>query len=80
MEFPGLKEPEKCSREFSDFVGQCLKKDTAERPEAKELLSHPFLQKSCSSEEFAKLIAESQAAKEQSSPFAYWNLYNKNFI
>jgi len=33
------------SPEFRDFLAKCLVKDPAQRPEAKELLSHPFLQK-----------------------------------
>merc|ERR1712137_41544 len=63
-EFPGLKEPEKWSTQFADFVGQCLRKDTSDRPEAFELLHHPFLRKACSPTEFVELIEAAQAAKE----------------
>merc|ERR1712137_1293605 len=68
-EFPGLKEPEKWSTQFADFVGQCLRKDTSDRPEAFELLHHPFLRKACSPNDFVKLIEDTKAAKEQ-SPFS----------
>lgn len=70
-EFPGLKEPEKWSNLFSDFVSQCLKKDSAERPEATDLLKHPFLAKACTAEDFAKLIDASRALKEQTTPFSF---------
>lgn len=70
-EFPGLKEPGKWSHQFSDFVSQCLKKDTSDRPEASELLSHPFLKLACSAGEFAKLVDTSRTLKEQSTPFAF---------
>ena len=70
-EFPGLKEPEKWSSQFADFVGQCVRKDTADRPEAKELLQHPFLTKACTPEQFVELIEASQAAKEANNPFDY---------
>jgi serine/threonine protein kinase len=35
---PRLSEPEKWSREFNDFVAQCLTKNAAERPTADDLL------------------------------------------
>jgi len=35
---PGLKEPQKWSREFQSFVAQCLEKDAERRPDAVELL------------------------------------------
>ncbi|KAL6068921.1 Serine/threonine-protein kinase svkA [Balamuthia mandrillaris] len=35
----------KWSAEFIDFVNSCLKKDTNERPSAKDLLLHPFITK-----------------------------------
>jgi serine/threonine protein kinase len=35
---PRLSEPEKWSREFNDFVAQCLTKNAADRPTADDLL------------------------------------------
>jgi serine/threonine protein kinase len=35
---PRLSEPEKWSREFNDFVAQCLTKNATERPTADDLL------------------------------------------
>jgi hypothetical protein len=40
---PHLTEPEKWSPEFNDFVRLCLAKNSAERPSAAELISHPFV-------------------------------------
>jgi len=40
---PTLKEPGKWSHEFNDFVAQCLRKNSTERPSAAELLNHPFV-------------------------------------
>eukprot|EP00656_Telonema_subtile_P006027 TRINITY_DN1276_c0_g1_i1.p1 TRINITY_DN1276_c0_g1~~TRINITY_DN1276_c0_g1_i1.p1 ORF type:complete len:406 (-),score=33.82 TRINITY_DN1276_c0_g1_i1:106-1323(-) len=40
---PGLKHPRKWSADFKDFLERCLKKDTAERASAAELLEHPFI-------------------------------------
>lgn len=41
---PSLKEPERWSSEFQDFIAKCLTKEVADRPEADELVAHPFLQ------------------------------------
>lgn len=44
---PPLKDLEKWSPEFRDFYNKCLEKEVEKRPEATELLTHPFLQKAC---------------------------------
>ena len=41
----GLKNKEKWSNEFNNFVEQCLIYDPANRPSAKELIEHPFILK-----------------------------------
>ncbi len=40
---PTLKEPEKFSNEFSDFISRCLVKSPEERPSATALLQHFFI-------------------------------------
>ncbi|KAG7390794.1 hypothetical protein PHYPSEUDO_006616 [Phytophthora pseudosyringae] len=40
---PELREPNKYSTEFRDFLAVCLKKDPQERASAEELLRHPFI-------------------------------------
>jgi len=64
---PPLKEPEKWSSDFQDFVNQCLIKEVDDRPGAEELLKHPFLKRACSPEEFVPVIEEARAAKEAAS-------------
>ena len=39
----GLKNKEKWSNEFNDFVEKCLIYDPEKRPSAKELIQHPFI-------------------------------------
>lgn len=67
---PSLKEPERWSAEFQDFIAKCLTKEVADRPEADELVAHPFLQTACKPEEFVSVINEAKVAKEQASPFS----------
>ena len=40
---PTLKEPQKFSNEFSDFIAKCLVKNPEERPSASALLQHKFV-------------------------------------
>ncbi|GKT36607.1 Serine/threonine-protein kinase pakC [Aduncisulcus paluster] len=42
---PKLKESAKWSKEFKDFLKLCFQKDPAKRPEALDLLRHPFIMK-----------------------------------
>jgi len=48
------------SREFKDFVAQCLAKDPDRRPTAKELLKHKFIQRAGKVEAMRELIERSQ--------------------
>jgi serine/threonine protein kinase len=41
----GLTQPEKWSPEFNSFVSQCLTFEADKRPNAKDLLKHPFITK-----------------------------------
>jgi len=58
---PPLKDQNKWSRDFHDFLQKCLDVKVQTRPEAAELLRHPFLQKAGTAEDFKPLI---RAAKE----------------
>eukprot|EP01088_Endostelium_zonatum_P011446 TRINITY_DN25585_c0_g1_i1.p1 TRINITY_DN25585_c0_g1~~TRINITY_DN25585_c0_g1_i1.p1 ORF type:complete len:919 (+),score=212.80 TRINITY_DN25585_c0_g1_i1:386-2758(+) len=46
---PHLTEPDKWSPELNDFVRKCLTKDPEQRPNAVDMLTHPFLSKVISS-------------------------------
>ncbi|KAJ3104076.1 Serine/threonine-protein kinase 4 [Phlyctochytrium planicorne] len=43
-----LKRPDRWSREFQQFIWDCLSKDPASRPSCKQLLKHPFLARASS--------------------------------
>lgn len=58
---PPLKDQNKWSRDFHDFLQKCLDVKVQTRPEAAELLRHPFLTKACNADDFKPLI---RAAKE----------------
>eukprot|EP01116_Phalansterium_solitarium_P016504 TRINITY_DN3847_c0_g1_i1.p1 TRINITY_DN3847_c0_g1~~TRINITY_DN3847_c0_g1_i1.p1 ORF type:complete len:437 (+),score=117.38 TRINITY_DN3847_c0_g1_i1:190-1311(+) len=47
---PTLKEPDKWSPEFHDFLNHCLVKDPTKRATAAELLKHPFVQRGMNKE------------------------------
>ena len=51
---PGLRNPEKWSEMFRDFLAQALDKDQATRATAAQLLEHAFVKCACTQEEFAK--------------------------
>jgi serine/threonine protein kinase len=40
---PKLDRPSIWSKEFNDFVAYCLTKDPVQRPNASDLLNHPFI-------------------------------------
>jgi len=64
---PDLKETNKWTPEFKDFVRRCLDKEPETRPEAAELLKHPFLRKGCSPSELVQLTQVAKRAKEKAS-------------
>eukprot|EP01089_Gocevia_fonbrunei_P008430 TRINITY_DN2010_c0_g1_i3.p1 TRINITY_DN2010_c0_g1~~TRINITY_DN2010_c0_g1_i3.p1 ORF type:complete len:347 (+),score=48.46 TRINITY_DN2010_c0_g1_i3:198-1238(+) len=68
---PDLKEPEKWTKEFRDFVAKSLEKDPEKRPSATELLKHPYLKSACDGPTILKIVEEARRyAKEQNSlPF-----------
>jgi len=55
---PKLSEPDKWSKEFNDFVSQCLTKNPEYRPSASTLLKHPFISKAKTSAVLLSLIKE----------------------
>jgi len=57
---PDLKEPDKWSRDFRDFVAKTLEKDPEKRPSATELLKHPYMKSACTGPELLKLIQEAR--------------------
>mmetsp|Transcript_30317 Transcript_30317/g.84725 ORF Transcript_30317/g.84725 Transcript_30317/m.84725 type:complete len:501 (+) Transcript_30317:50-1552(+) len=60
---PDLKEPQKWSPEFRDFVSKCLIKEVDERPDAGQLLQHPFLQKACPPSGLVDAINDARQSK-----------------
>jgi serine/threonine protein kinase len=61
---PPLKEAEKWSQEFQDFVAKCLEKESEKRPNATELLKHPFLKTACNPSVLAPLIEQARRLKD----------------
>ena len=57
---PALKEADKWSRTFKDFLARCLDVDFTLRATAEELLEHPFLRMSCPLKNLAVLILKAQ--------------------
>jgi len=56
---PKATEPDKWSKEFNDFIAQCLIKNPEQRPTAADLLKHPFIGKAKTSAVLTVLIEES---------------------
>ncbi|KLU88786.1 STE/STE20/YSK protein kinase [Magnaporthiopsis poae ATCC 64411] len=55
------------SKEFKDFVAQCLVKDPDRRPTAKELLKHKFIRSAGKTEAMQELIQRKQVHDAQNS-------------
>eukprot|EP01097_Dermamoeba_algensis_P010851 TRINITY_DN8170_c0_g1_i1.p1 TRINITY_DN8170_c0_g1~~TRINITY_DN8170_c0_g1_i1.p1 ORF type:complete len:111 (+),score=35.77 TRINITY_DN8170_c0_g1_i1:28-333(+) len=58
---PPLKNAAEMSPNLVDFIEKCTMYDPAQRPTAQELLSHPFLSKTCN---YADLIPPLVEAKK----------------
>ncbi|KAF1813931.1 Pkinase-domain-containing protein, partial [Eremomyces bilateralis CBS 781.70] len=72
---PPKLEGNKWSREFKDFISQCLVKDPDRRPTAKELLQHKFVRRAGKVEGLRELIErnqEWQAKEERLSHVKYY--------
>mmetsp|Transcript_3497 Transcript_3497/g.12326 ORF Transcript_3497/g.12326 Transcript_3497/m.12326 type:complete len:424 (-) Transcript_3497:1608-2879(-) len=61
---PGLKEPERWSTDMQEFLSQCLQLEPDERPVAKDLLKHPFLQNCCEPVEMLQCVQEAKKVKD----------------
>lgn len=64
---PSLKEPEKWSDTFKNFLGCCLELDPAKRATAGELLDHPFLKLACPKRNLTPLILKAKEVAAQLS-------------
>jgi len=53
---PTLREPEKWSSTFKDFLALALAKNPQKRASADELLNHPFIQKACDTKFIVNLL------------------------
>jgi len=62
---PNLKKPQNWSEDFRDFLRCCLIKEYDDRPDAEQLLKHPFLRKACDKSALLPIIAEARLAKEK---------------
>ncbi|XP_078668207.1 serine/threonine-protein kinase 10-like isoform X2 [Branchiostoma floridae x Branchiostoma belcheri] len=58
---PQLEDPGRWSREFADFLKQCLQKIPEGRPSARELLTHPFVRTAEEKKPIRDLVAEAKA-------------------
>jgi p21-activated kinase 1 len=61
---PPLKEPMKWSQDLLDFTAKCLDKDSEKRKDANELLSHPFMNRSCKPKEFGSVIIAAKQLRD----------------
>merc|ERR1719431_7810 len=58
---PRLDHPHRWSKEFNDFLKQCLVKDPHRRPSAQDLLKHPFIRAASDRKPLLDLLAEFKA-------------------
>lgn len=61
---PTLKEPERLSPAFRDFLDRCLTVDTDQRANMRELLDHPFLKSACPLTQLSPLIRRAMQANQ----------------
>ncbi|KAG0170498.1 p21 protein (Cdc42 Rac)-activated kinase [Apophysomyces sp. BC1034] len=57
---PPLREPDRWSDQFKDFVQKCTTEDPSQRPGADELLKHPFLRSVGTTNDMTDLIEETR--------------------
>uniref|UniRef100_A0A8C5WHM9 Serine/threonine-protein kinase 4 n=1 Tax=Leptobrachium leishanense TaxID=445787 RepID=A0A8C5WHM9_9ANUR len=66
---PTLRKPELWSKDFSDFINQCLVKNPEQRASATELLQHPFIKTAKGVSILRHLINDAMEAKIKRSEF-----------
>jgi len=64
---PDLKEPSKWTQNFQNFVSLCLEKDPSQRPDANELLKHPFIKTSTGGKGLVDAIEAAKRAAAKNS-------------
>lgn len=74
---PPRLEGSKWSKDFKDFVAQCLVKDPDRRPTAKDLLKHRFIQRAGKVEQLRDLIDRHQRWDESSDKYAHPKYYEE---
>lgn len=60
---PTLREPDRWSKHFIDFINQCLVKNPEQRASATELLQHPFVKTTKGASILKRLINDAMEAK-----------------
>ncbi|XP_014211452.2 serine/threonine-protein kinase 10-like isoform X2 [Copidosoma floridanum] len=58
---PKLEQPSRWSKDFNDFIAKALTKDPSTRPNAEELLKHPFVNRNLDSKPIRDLLLEYKA-------------------
>ena len=58
---PKLNDPSAWSKDFNDFLAQCLIKDPTKRPTADQLLTHPFIKDVTDKKPLLDLLSEFKA-------------------
>lgn len=64
---PDLKEPNKWSADMRDFVSKCLDKEPESRPNASDMLNHPFLKRASSINEIATVAKQAKISKQNNA-------------
>ena len=62
---PDLADPDSCSEELKDFLSKCLAVDPEKRSTAKDLLSHPFLNKAGPPERLQTLLTQLEQLEDE---------------
>eukprot|EP01091_Cochliopodium_minus_P008331 TRINITY_DN186_c0_g1_i3.p1 TRINITY_DN186_c0_g1~~TRINITY_DN186_c0_g1_i3.p1 ORF type:complete len:716 (+),score=252.79 TRINITY_DN186_c0_g1_i3:90-2237(+) len=68
---PDLEEPEDWSPEFKDFIKKSLVKEPQDRPNASDLLSHPFLKKAKDRKCVGQLVKSAKKMREESEKLPF---------